>query len=259
VVSEPKIENVPNNILNLDLESEFVNQSERLKYFLTNMVVVTIRLTYYNPTVYDLLERLKERVSKIKSLITFYDISDKPLMAFYKKRESKIKKKFWNFFNVYDAACLETDIYDQYIIKDIWEKKQYSIEHIIPKYFLHKKVHGIPFNLFPCHAKTNEKRDKNCFEFCNDKKNGVWKICEKKKGIIARAVTYMILNYTEYIKSEYLENINFNVLIDWLYKEPAKESEKMFSCYVYSLTKCFNPLSWMKPKEIVKLINEKFV
>jgi endonuclease I len=121
-------------------------------------------------------------------------------------------------------------------------KKNYSLEHVVPRSLIHKSHHNDMHNIFKTLKHYNTLRSNYKFTDTNskdyDKKDGNWKKTadgtyynfkkrmfiplDNDKGIIARTILYMLYNY-KYNTKKLIGNID---LIKWTSDYPPTEEEK---------------------------------
>lgn len=121
-------------------------------------------------------------------------------------------------------------------------KKDYSLEHIVPRCFIHKTHHNDMHNIFKTlkhynslrsnykftgtESKDFDKKDSNWVKTTDDTyynfKKRMFIPLDEDKGIISRAILYMMYNY-KYKPNKLIGNID---LIVWTIDHPPTEEEK---------------------------------
>jgi len=136
----------------------------------------------------------------------------------------------------------DTNIPTLYINKDIYNKKFYSLEHVVPRSLINKKHHNDMHNIFKTlkhyntlrsnykftdtYSKDFDIKDKNWQKtldgtYYNFKKR-MFIPLDEDKGIIARTILYMIYNY-KYKTKKIIGDID---LIKWTSDHPPTDKEK---------------------------------
>ena len=175
------------------------------------------------------------------------------------------KSFFWDIYTNLDGAH---GIYSGAPLKDLVHKKQYSIEHIIPKSFLleslanqPKKIrYGAtlnPFNLAPAHQKINRIRGDAQYDFDGDPitktfhvkfksvhqdqigfdEDREWSPPRKSRGDIARAILYMNICYSLRCYSK----TDLDTLIHWAKADEPSRVEVKYSQWIKQKMGIQNP------------------
>ena len=120
--------------------------------------------------------------------------------------------------------------------------KQLSLEHIVPRCFIHKTHHNDMHNIFKTlkhynslrsnykftgtESKDFDKKDSNWVKTTDDTyynfKKRMFIPLDEDKGIISRAILYMMYNY-KYKPNKLIGNID---LIEWTIDHPPTDEEK---------------------------------
>jgi endonuclease I len=119
------------------------------------------------------------------------------------------------------------------------KKKNFSLEHVIPKSYLPSRLRNDPQNLYPCNREINTKRSNYPFKFKYEKKNPLalkkvlndgyyidecfkqMYIRDETKGIVARIILYFYKIYNIQIN----EILPLKIAIEWDKKYPLKNYE----------------------------------
>jgi hypothetical protein len=174
---------------------------------------------------------------------------------------------FWDFFD----HCLEAQrsIYGGIDVKTLLTTDKESIEHIVPRTWLHSQLikqrksirYGAtvnPFNFAPSHRRLNSARSSFPFDFDGDpvtKRSRVhveggemwetgldyqkeWVVPLHSRGFAARSMIYMGLVY----QLKFIEREDIPSLITWLFDDPPTYEEMRYNDWIDTRLGIRNPL-----------------
>ncbi len=193
-------------------------------------------------------------------------------------------KQFWAFYT--GPASQSLSLYAGVPVQTLFDIGRYSIEHIIPRSLLERKLRKAPaairngatinpFNLAPSHRKLNRARSSSPFDFDGDEiihprcvsiggviicttgldRDDEWVVPERVRGDIARAVLYMTFLYD----LPRMSLSQCSALIAWAFEDPPSSWEILYNDWVFERLQIQNPLIASRPGQQAILTQKNLV
>lgn len=196
-------------------------------------------------------------------------------------------ENFWAFY--FDEGFgYVNSVYGAIPVSELHQRQRHSIEHIIPKSFLHDYLESKnvprdtrygatvnPFNFIPAERGLNSARSSFPFDFEDDQvmrpfridlnpeayrttgldAENEWVIPSRSRGDIARSILYMLLAYD----INELYNRHVNTLVHWAKLDEPQPWELAYNDWVFSRLNIRNPFIDSRENRLSLLNNESLM